>query len=111
MTELRAGELRQRVTVERRTTATGTRGQSTENWQKVESRYAQVETLTGRELEQARKTDSVATHRVTIRKPRSYSISSEYRFLFSGKVFGIGSTIETGNYRDDLECLCVELKQ
>jgi SPP1 family predicted phage head-tail adaptor len=111
MTELQAGALRQRVTVEKRTSAKGTRGQSAEVWEAVESRFAEVATLSGRELEQARKNDALVTHRVTIRRPRAYAIDSEYRFVFEGKILGIGSAIPTGNYRDDLDCLCVELKK
>lgn len=106
MTQARAGQFRNVITVQSRTTATGTRGQSTEVWSDVERRYCQITQLSGDEREQARRINETTTHEVLLRKPKSYSLDSNHRFLFGGEVYGIGAVIIEGEKRDDVRCLC-----
>lgn len=109
MTDLRAGQLRHRLTIQSRSTAVGTRGQSTEVWADVEKRWGQVESLAGNEAEKARQIVATATAKITMRAPRSYALTTEHRVLFGSQVFGVGSISETAEYRDDIELLCTRL--
>lgn len=106
MTEQNAGSLRHRVTVQRRTSAVGTRGQSTEVWDDLFSCYANVESLSGRELEQAQKVVATASTRITIRLPKQYTITTKDRIKFKTQFYNIGSAVELGTFRDDLVMLC-----
>lgn len=109
MTDLRAGDLRHRIAIQRRETGTsaiGTRGQSTETWHTIEHRWAKVETLSSREAEKARQLFAESTHRMTIRKPTSYVLDMSNRIQFEHETYGIGSIVEASDSRDDLVLLC-----
>lgn len=106
MTQANAGQFRNVMTVQSRTTATGTRGQSTEVWSDVEKRFCQITQLTGSEREQARRINETTTHEVVMRKPRSYTLDSNYRLKLGDEIYGIGAVIIEGEKRDDIRCLC-----
>lgn len=106
MTEQAAGSLRHRITVQRRTSAVGTRGQSTEAWEDLFSCYANVESLSGRELEQAQKTVATASTRITIRLPKQHTITTKDRVKYKNDFYNVGSSVELGTFRDDLVLLC-----
>lgn len=63
----RIGKKRHRVSFEERTKDLDARGQSTNAWAVTEYAWAEVVTLTGTELEIARKLHANATHKVTLR--------------------------------------------
>lgn len=108
MTQYNAGELRHRITIEQRTSAVGSRGQSTEVWEELDKRWARVSDLSGRELEQARQVVATATHRVEMRGPRTYTLTTKHRIKFGSLTFNIGSIgFDERDYnRDDLIVLC-----
>lgn len=106
MTQIRAGQFRNVITVQSRTTATGTRGQSTEVWSDVEKRFCQITQLSGDEREQARRINETTTHEVVMRMPKTYTLDSNYRLLLGSDVYGIGAVIVEGEKRDDVRCLC-----
>ena len=106
MTELHAGQLDHRVTVQKRKATYGTRGESLEEWTDEQSRWAEVVHLRGRELEQARQIVETATTRITIRKPRNYDMTASYRVCFRGEVFNVESATPTGDRLEDMELIC-----
>lgn len=71
---MRAGEFRQRVTIETRNeTQNALTGAYTETWSTVRSRVdARVKPLSGRELERARQIDPRISHEVGFRYWRNY---------------------------------------
>jgi SPP1 family predicted phage head-tail adaptor len=71
---LRAGELRQRVTVERSTEVSDGHDGFTQTWSALYRRIAaRLRPLLGRDLERARQTDPRVSHEVTLRYWRTYS--------------------------------------
>jgi SPP1 family predicted phage head-tail adaptor len=65
---LRAGELRQRVSIQTRTETSDGHDGYTESWATVHSRWpAMVAPLVGRDLERARQIDPRLSHHVTLR--------------------------------------------
>jgi SPP1 family predicted phage head-tail adaptor len=71
---LRAGVLRQRVTIQRSTEISDGHDGFTQTWSSVWSRIpARVRPLVGRDLERARQTDPRVSHEVTLRYWRAYS--------------------------------------
>jgi len=68
-----AGDLRDRVTIQRRTETSDGHDGVTETWSLVRSRVsAQVQPLAGRDLERARQIDPRISHDVTLRYWPSY---------------------------------------
>lgn len=74
-----AGERTELIQIEQPTGETGSRGQPSGDWQSIDQLTAHVETLAGRQLEQARQVYAVATHRVTTWQPTGYRISTGHR--------------------------------
>lgn len=109
MTTTAAGTMRHRVTVQMRTTALGSRGQSTEAWSSVDSRWASVVELSGSESEEVRKTVATATTRIRMRKPLSYSLNSKYRIRFNSETYAIGSITPVGEDFDDIDVICTRI--
>jgi len=107
MTELNAGELRTRVSFWRRSSAVGSRGQSTNAYTSLGERNCKLEWLTGSELEQARQVFAKAQVRLTLRKPRSFALAVTDQARISGQNnFGIGSALPASVGFDDLVLLC-----
>lgn len=70
---MRAGDLRDRVTIQRRTEASDGHDGVTETWSTVYRRVsAKVQPLSGRDLERARQIDPRISHDVTLRYWQSY---------------------------------------
>ena len=111
MTQVSAGILRERVTIQSRATATGTRGQSTDVWTNVDTRYAQVVNLSGTEREQARKIVENAAFEITMRKPKTFRLTTSHRISWRSEIYGIGAVIEDGDKLDDVRCLCSKGEQ
>lgn len=97
-------EMRHKVTLQRASSSTGTLGQSTRTWSNLADTWAKIETLGGREAEQARKTFADAKMKITI---RYYSgLTSEDRVKFGSRVFPIGlvDNVEERNIKMILYC-------
>jgi SPP1 family predicted phage head-tail adaptor len=101
-----AGKLRYRGTLQRRTESVGALGQSKNDWIDVCRRWASIEPLRGRELERARQVISTATTRIIIRAPRTFDLTSKYRFIFQDTVYNAASVREIGERLEDIEMIC-----
>ena len=103
-----AGRFRDRVTVQARTAAYGSRGQSTESWSDVTggSRWARVTHLSGTEFEQARQVVATATTKIEMRNPRSFVLTTDHRLVFKSTNYNIGAIIPKGDNGEDVEVLC-----
>jgi len=105
-----AGKYRHKVQVQSRSTALGTRGQSTEAWSDVgDKRWAGVTHLAGKELEQARQVVATATTLIELRKPRSFELTTKHRLVFKDENYNIGSVTPTGDDHQDVDCLCTRV--
>lgn len=89
----RAGELRQRVTVEAPSVARNAQGGFSETWATAETRYAKIEPLSGREFFEAQRVDSDVTHMVTMRY--FSGLTSSHRITYGSRTFYIESVINT----------------
>ena len=102
----RVGALRYRVTIELRTDEIGSRGQSVEDWEEVEKRFASKRPLSANEQEWARQIAHDATTEFIIRRPRSYTFSSKYRLLHRGTYYNVRAVIGNDETDDCLRLLC-----
>lgn len=106
MTNIAAGTLRTRASIQRRTTARGTRGESTEVWQEIGCVSCNVEELSGRKLELARQLVTRATHQIRMRQLRAITITPRDRIVIGGVTHTLGAIIKKADGFTDLEILC-----
>ena len=89
---MRAGDLRHRISIQKRTTAQDSFGAQQTTWTDVLQCWAHVAPLSGRELFAAQAVQSETTHSIVIRynallwKPTE---AAKMRVLYSGRVFNI----------------------
>lgn len=98
--------MRTRARFERRTTAIGSRGQSTDSYYTLGERDVQLEYLRGRKLELARELFARATIEITMRKPFVFTLTPRDRAVVGGLVVTIGSVLPSSEKFDDLTLLC-----
>lgn len=105
---MRAGTLRHRITLERRTDATGTAGGVKAVWDPVPFAvaWAEVTPLQGRELEAARGMQSEATHRVRLRYLAG--VTPKLRVNFGGRLMDIEDVVDVGERHRELVLRCIE---
>jgi head-tail adaptor len=106
MSNLPAGSMRTRARVQRRTTAKGTRGESSEVWQDIGSVSCEVEYPTGRKLELARQLFARVSVIVKMRRPRAYTLTPRDRLIANSETLTLGAIVPKANAFDDLEVLC-----
>lgn len=107
---LRSGRLRHRVTVWRPSQQLGTRGERTGNDTIVLQEVpCGIENLDGRELEQARQTVAVATHRVELyADPQKPITAGDYLVLHDGSVLYIHHVDDVDNLGLEYRFLCAK---
>ena len=107
MTNIMAGDLRHRLTIEKRNRTTGHRGEYIDNWEPVGRMYAKITPLWGQELEVARRRQENVSVRVITRTQKARSLDSSYRLKFRSTVYNIGF-IQEGNDEEmeDIHLMC-----
>lgn len=101
---LRAGDLRERVTLQTATLTTDGGGGSTETWADVVTVWARVEPLTGREGFEAMQIASSMSHRVTIRQR---SVTPQQRVKWGSKILLI-TAVRPDETNESVQLLCRE---
>jgi SPP1 family predicted phage head-tail adaptor len=97
------GEMRHRVAVQA-ATATNNLGVITETWETIETVYASVRTLTGREAEDASKPEGIYTHEFTMRYRDDLGTAdtqmlNKYRLVFRSENHDVRA-VENVDFRD-----------
>ena len=100
-----AGQLDQRVVIERRTGATNDWGEPLpDSWLPIVTTWAAVEPLVGREYIAAGALLSEVTARISLRyRP---GITAADRVIHDGKVYGITSVADVHSSRRELQLQC-----
>lgn len=92
MTSVRAGQLSRRLRIQSRSTAQDTFGQAQLIWADVATVWADIQPLTGRELESAQRMASEVSHQITVRFAPIFAdtrVVAGYRAVYKGRVFNI----------------------
>ena len=104
---MRAGQLRQRVSIQVATETRDTHGGFVpQSWTTVETVRASVEPLTGREFIQAQAQDSTITHKVRM---RFAGVTSKNRLLFDGRALNVIAVMNKDERNRELEIMCAEV--
>lgn len=104
MTSVRAGQLSRRVRIQSRSGAQDSFGGPQLTWSDVATVWADIEPLSGRELESAQRTASEITHQITVRYQSIFAdtrVVAGYRALYKTRVFNIHACL------NDDECNAV----
>ena len=101
---MKAGQLDQRVTVERYTSTEDELGQPIESWAPLFTCWAAVEPLTGREYLAAQAAVSEVTARIRMRfRPW---MTAEDRVIHNGTIYQIESLIDVRSDHRELVLMC-----
>jgi len=102
---IRAGQLRDRVTIEDAAASRNEYGEEIRQWIGIAERWCRIEPLSRKEQMHARQTQSVVTHRVTMRV--CPFLKSSMRLRSENQVLNIQSVTQTGS--DETTVMCNEV--
>lgn len=105
---MRAGTLRQRVTIQAPTVTTNERGAQTPGWSEVATVWADVRTPTGRERSGDNLTVATLSHVVTMRYRAG--VTAAHRLVWGDRVLSLVATPDPDNRRRVLVCQCQEIE-
>lgn len=103
---INAGRLRHRVTIQSRVNVPDSFGQPIPTWTDVDTVWAAVEPLQGREFFTADNINSEVTTRIRIRW-RS-GLNTSMRVSFDGRLYNIHSIITPREVHDEMQLMCTE---
>jgi SPP1 family predicted phage head-tail adaptor len=92
---IKAGVMRERITIESPEEARNTLGEATLSWATYAIVWASVDGLSSREMLQAQQANAVASHKVRIRFLQG--LSHTHRLVWRGRVMEIASVVEREN--------------
>ena len=96
MSSLRAGQLNRRITLQRQSNVQDSYGGPVRTWLNVATIWADIQPLTGRELESAQRMASEISHQITVRYQASLTdtrVVSGYRALYKARIFNIHAAL------------------
>ncbi len=92
MTDLFSGDLRHRLTIQKRTNIIGDRGESIEQWEDIGKCWARITPLYGRELEVAMQRHESVQVKIVTRRQLALEMDSSYRLVKGSDVYCVGFT-------------------
>lgn len=103
---MRAGKLRQRITLQEVTETRDAVGGIIQTWADVRKVWAQVEPLSGQERFAVDHAKADIDTRITVRGPSASDVTPKMRILFGAKIFDIESIldIESRDIRREIYC-------
>ncbi len=104
---MRAGPLRQRVTIQDKSVSQNTYGEEVITWTDFATVWAAVEPLRGREFLEGRQITAEVSTRIRIRY-RS-GIAPEMRVEFGSKVYDVHSIIHIEEREREIHLMCQEI--
>lgn len=103
---MRAGKLRHRVTIQQETQTEPGDGTVSREWTPLETVWASVEPLRGRELIEAQQLSGRISHRIRL---RGYDgLTRKHRISFDGRTFGIEAVLSRDERGIEQELMCIE---
>ena len=96
MSSLRAGQLNRRITLQRQSNVQDSYGGPVCTWLNVATIWADIQPLTGRELESAQRMASEISHQITVRYQSTLTdirVVSGYRALYKARIFNIHAAL------------------
>lgn len=104
---MRIGELRHRVTLQRKEITEDALKQQSEVWTDIATVWARIEPLSGREYFAARQENAEVTAKITIRYRKD--VTPDMRAVSEGRVFDVLSVINPEERNISLVLMCKEV--
>ena len=104
---MRAGQLRHRVTIQQKSVARNSYGEEVITWADVDTVWASVEPLRGREFIEMRRAGAEVTTRIRMRY-RS-GIAPEMRVVYGSHTYDIKSVVHVEERQRELHLMCREV--
>lgn len=104
---MRAGELRQRITIQSKTVVQNSFGEEDITWTDLATVWAAVEPLRGREFLDGRMITAEITTRIRIRKMDG--ISPEMRVVFGSKIYDVIAVVHVEEREREIHLMCQEI--
>jgi SPP1 family predicted phage head-tail adaptor len=106
---VRAGKLRNRVTIQKRIETTDSEGRTSETWIPLGSAWVAIEPTTATEPGVAEQPEAQIIHRVTVRFRKDLDHNS--RLLYGDRVLDVQSAPNVLESNREIDLLCIERKQ
>jgi len=104
---MRAGDLRQRVTIQSKTAVQNSFGEEVITWVDLATVWASVEPLRGREFLDGKMLTAEITTRIRIRERDG--ISPEMRAVFGSKIYDILAVVHIEEREREIDLMCQEI--
>ena len=104
---MRAGDLRHRVTIQKRTHAQDSCGEMDITWSDGDTIWADIRPLRGDEFYKAQQVSAKITHKIITRYRRD--INNITRLKFGERYFNVLAVMDPGERRRELNLLCEEV--
>lgn len=111
MTALRAGQLTRRLKIQSRSTTQDSYGGPGLVWTDIATVWAEIQPLTGRELESAQRMASEVSHQITVRYQALFAdpkVVAGYRAIYKGRIFNIHASMNEDERNTVLTLLASE---
>ena len=102
----RIGKYRQRIEIQSATVTANEFGEQEQSWNTDSTEWAQIEPLSGREIEYAKALVAEVTHKVSLRYRSGVTVSQ--RVKFGSRLFDINAAINVEELNIELQLLCAE---
>ena len=96
MSSIRAGQLNRRITLQRQSNVQDSYGGPVRTWLNVATIWADIQPLTGRELESAQRMASEVSHQIVVRYQAIFADTRQvagYRALYRSRIFNIHAAL------------------
>lgn len=104
---MRTGNLRRRISIQRKDMTQDSYGQPSLTWVSVADTWADIQPLSGRELEIAQAINAEVSHQVTIRHREG--ITAAMRIVYQGRYFNITSPpLDVDMRHKEIQLMCSE---
>lgn len=104
---MQAGELRNRITIQKQVSTQDSFGQQVETWTDIATVWSNINPIAGREFFAAETVNSEITHKIRIRF-RS-DITPDMRVVYQSRMFFIQTVINEYEKNTVLQLMCKEL--
>ena len=103
---IRAGRLRNRVTIQTSTESRSTHGDLERTWTTFKTVWASISPVTGREYIEGNAVQAQVSHRITFR--HLDGVTPKMRILFGTRVFHVQHVANVDERGAELQALCLE---
>ncbi len=106
---MRAGRLRQRVTIQDKVVTQNTFGEEVITWTDYLTAWAAVEPLRGREFNEQAMAGAELTTRIVLRWPGTLDYRPEMRAVHAERLYNVRSVVRVDERRREVQLLCTEV--